>query len=213
MIKKKDYSNIPISSIKEKSFEIENKTKRNKARRGIKNKNMMNAIKKYFGLKIGLFLCLLWASTVTSCKTQYIPIETGTTVHVIDSTAIHWIDSVIIHETRYRDFAWMGDTLNLVGSRSRAWAVADTLKVAIVGEIEEDPVEEKTRYIYKDKLVYKDSIVYKEKPVPVEITKEVKVIPKFWRVMGIVGIILSCVLVCTGYFKLRGKGFLKFLKR
>ena len=163
-------------------------------------------------LILGGFLALMMAS----CKTVYLPVETDTQVHIIDSTAIHYLDSIRIYEaTRYRDFAWMGDTLKLNGSRSRAWAVCDTLKGAIVGEIEEDPVEEKTRIIYKDRVQYKDSIVYKEKPVPVEKRVEVKYTPKVYKVLSAIGLIsILVVLGLAGFkiWKLRGKGFLGIIK-
>ena len=177
----------------------------NKALQGLNFFHMMNISKSLRNFAYGLAIALCGAVAMQSCKTlQYVPVETDTQVHIIDSTAIHYLDSIRIYEaTRYRDFAWMGDTLKLNGNRSRAWAVADTLKGAIVGEIEEDPVEEKTRIIYKDRVQYKDSIRSVEVPVPVEVTKEIKVIPKFWRVMGILGIILSCVLVGLGIFKLK----------
>lgn len=135
-----------------------------------------------------------------------VPIETGTTVHVIDSVAIHYLDSIRIYEaTRYRDFAWMNDTLKLSGSRSRAWAVADTLKECMIGELEEDEVEEKTRIIYKDRVEYKDSLVYKEVPVPVEVVKEKKIYPKWMIVLSILGVISTLVLGFIGYLKIKGK--------
>lgn len=168
---------------------------------------MNNTIKKRFGLKIGALLCLLWAFLNTACgPIKQIPVETTTQVNIKDSTAVHWIDSVRIHEkTRYRDFAWMNDTLKLKGNRSRAWAVCDTLKGAIIGEIEEDPVEEKTRIIYKDKIEYRDSIQYVEKPIPVEVEKEVKVYPRWMIVLSLLGIVSTLVLSFQVYLKLKKK--------
>ena len=148
---------------------------------------------------------LITALAIGGCAViKPVPIETGTTVHVIDSVAIHYLDSIRIYEaTRYRDFAWMNDTLKLNGSRSRAWAVCDTLKGAITGELEEDPVEEKTRIVYKDKIVYKDSIRFEEKPVPVEIVKEKKIYPKWMIVLSILGVISTLVLGFIGYLKIK----------
>ena len=154
---------------------------------------------------VGIAAGLLVIFSIFSCKTlQYVPVGTGTTVNVKDSTAIHWIDSVRIHEkTRYKDLAWLGDSLQIEGQRSRMWAYADTTKECLIGGLEEDEVQEKTRIIYKDRLVYKDSIRIEEKPVPVEVEKEVKVIPKFWRVMGILGIVLSCLFLFLGFLKIQ----------
>lgn len=163
-------------------------------------------------------LILLVSIIITACSiVKPIPIETGTTVHVVDSTAVHWIDSVRIHEaTRYKDFSWIGDTLKLNGNRSRAWAVADTLKGAIIGEIEEDKVEEKTRIVYRDRIQYKDSLVYKEVPVPVEVEKEVKYVPwyhKFLSGIGLISILMLLVFVGFKILKLKGEGFLSVFKK
>ena len=154
-------------------------------------------------------ITLIAALAIRGCAViKPVPIETGTTVHVIDSVAIHYLDSIRIYEaTRYRDFAWMNDTLKLSGSRSRAWAVCDTLKGAITGELEEDPDEEKTRIVYKDKIVYKDSIRFEEKPVPVEVVKEKKVYPKWMIILSILGVVSTLVLGFIGYLKIKKKGF------
>ena len=127
---------------------------------------------------------------------HYVPIETGTTVNIKDSTVIHIKDSIRISEaTVYKDLAWLGDTLHITGNRSSMWAYADTLKETLVGSLKEDEVEEKYKIIYKDRLVYRDSIQYKEVPVPVEIEKEIKVIPRFYRIFSIIGLVLSCFLL------------------
>ena len=152
-------------------------------------------------------ITLIAALAIGGCAViKPVPIETGTTVHVIDSVAIHYLDSIRIYEaTRYRDFAWMNDTLKLNGSRSRAWAVCDTLKGAITGELEEDPVEEKTRIIYKDRVEYKDSLVYKE--VPIEVEKIEYKTPKWsWYslLFNILGVMVGALVI---YLKVKGKFF------
>jgi len=180
---------------------------KNKAILDTQKEKMNNTIKKRFGLKIGALLCLLWAFLNTACgPIKQIPVETTTQVNIKDSTAVHWIDSVRIHEaTRYRDLAWLGDTLNIEGQRSRMWAVADTTKEVILGGLEEDPVEEKTRIIYKDKIEYRDSIRNVEVPVPVEIEKEIKVYPRWMIVLSILGIVSTLVLSFQIYLKLKKK--------
>ena len=88
-----------------------------------------------------------------------VPVETNTEVHVKDSTVYHVLDSVRITEaTRYRDMAWLGDTLRIEGSRSRMWAYADTTKEAVLGGLEEDEVEERFKIVYKTNWKIKDSI-------------------------------------------------------
>jgi hypothetical protein len=118
---------------------------------------------------------------VVGCKTPfYLPSETTTQVNLKDSTVLHIKDSIRIHEaTRYKDLAWLGDTLKIEGSRSSAWAYADTTKECLTGGLEEKPYEEKTKIIYKDRWKVRDSLVFKEKPYPVEVEVEKKVTPKW----------------------------------
>lgn len=149
---------------------------------------------------------MLLLAYAPACKTIYIPVETGTTVHVKDSTVWNIKDSVRITEaTHYRDMAWLGDSLKIEGQRSRMWAVADTTREVLLGGLEEDKVEEKTRIIYKDRLVLKDSLVYVEKPVPVEIVKEKKVYPRWLVLLSILGIILTGLEGFRIYGKLKKK--------
>ena len=165
-------------------------------------KKISNLMRK---CRYGLLLALCGAVMITSCSIiKPIPIETNTEVHIKDSTIYNYIDSIRITEaTRYRDFAWMNDTLKLNGNRSRAWAVADTLKGCLIGEIEEDKVEEKTRIVYKDRIQYRDSIQYVEKPVPVEIEKKIKVYPRWMIVLSILGIISTLVISFQVYLKIK----------
>lgn len=123
-----------------------------------------------------------------------VPVETNTEVHVKDSTVYHVMDSVRITEaTRYRDMAWLGDTLRIEGSRSRMWACADTTKEAVLGGLEEDEVEERFKIVYKDRVEYRDSIQTRDVPVPVEVEK--KVTPKWaWWSLGINIILFLIVL-------------------
>lgn len=164
-------------------------------------------MKKFF-LIIGILAGIL------SCKTVYVPVETDTQVHVIDSVAIRYLDSIRIYEaTRYRDMAWLGQRLEIQGERSSMWAEVDTTKEAIIGGLEEQPYEEKTRIVWKDRIQYKDSLVYKEKPVPVEVKVPEPYIPRFWMVFGIIGIVLSCVLITIGIIKIKSGKFLKLFRK
>lgn len=155
-----------------------------------------------------LALSLLAVGLLTgSCGAmKHTPTNTSTEVHVKDSTVWNIKDSIRITEaTRYKDMAWLGDSLKIEGQRSRMWAVADTAKGALVGGLEEDKIEEKTRIIYKDRLVLKDSLVYVEKPVPVEIIKEKKVYPRFLITMSILGIVFCLLFLFLLYEKLKNK--------
>ena len=109
------------------------------------------------------------------------------------------------------------DTLRIRGNRSEMTAWTDTTNNILNGSLEEDPQEEKTRIVYRDRWKVRDSLVFKEVPVPVEVTKEVKVIPKFLRVTGRFGIVCLVLLLAVigwkvyGFFK--GKDILKILKK
>ena len=145
-------------------------------------------------------LIILTAILIGGCSViKPVPVNTDTHVETKDSTIIHYIDSVRITEaTRYKDLGWLGDTLNIEGTRSRMWAYADTTKEVIVGGLEEDKVEEKTRIVYKDRVEYRDSVVTKEVPVPVEVVKTVH--PKYEKYMWIY-IVLSLVGIALFIYK------------
>lgn len=154
--------------------------------------------------RMGVLAAVFFLITLGGCGTiKPVPVESNTEVHIKDSTVYHVIDSVRITEaTRYRDMAWLGDTLRIRGSRSRMWAYADTTKEAVLGGLEEDKVEEKTKIIYKDRVEYRDSLVYKEVPVPVEVEK--KVTPRWvWFSLGLnILFILGAALLL--FFKFKG---------
>lgn len=154
-------------------------------------------IKKILATALVFFLA-------AGCGTiKYVPVETNTEVHVKDSTVYHVLDSVRITEaTRYRDMAWLGDTLRIEGSRSRMWACADTTKEAVLGGLEEDEVEEKTKIIYKTNWKIKDSIQTRDAPVPVEVVR--KEIPSWvWWSLGINLIFFLIIfLKFSGFFKI-----------
>lgn len=152
-----------------------------------------------------LLITLLTALAIGGCGIiKPIPIETNTQVHIKDSTAVHWIDSIRIHEaTRYRDFSWIGDTLQLKGNRSRAWAVADTLKGCLIGEIEEDKTEEHSKIIYKDRIQYRDSIQVKKEYYPLEVPVEKKIYPLWMIVLSCLGVASTLVLGFSIYLRIK----------
>lgn len=156
------------------------------------------------GLSIRAFLAaVLLCVFVGGCRTPYyVPIETGTTVNVRDSIRWEIKDSIRITEaTRYRDMAWLGDSLKIQGARSRMWAVADTTREALIGGLEEDKVEEKTRIVYKDRWKVRDSLVFKE--IPIEVEKPVRFIPRWvwWSLAFNILTILGIGLII--YLKLK----------
>ena len=155
--------------------------------------------------KIAVFIAFL-TLLIVGCRTIYVPVgsNSNTEVNVKDSTVFHYIDSVRIHEaTRYKEMGWLGDSLKIEGQHSRMWAVADTNKEVILGGLEEDKFEEKTKIVYKDRWHVRDSLVYVEKPVPVEVTKEVKHIPWIYRILSLFGFLSIVWFGIKTYLKFR----------
>ena len=152
---------------------------------------------------IGILLGLVW-----SCKTIYVPAETATTVNVIDSVAIRYLDSIRVTELwKVRNYAWK-DTLFLVGNRSRAWAAIDSTRELdiLVGELEEDAVEEHTKVIWRDKVKYRDSIQVERVPYPVEVPVEKKVTPKLYPWSLALNLVFILLILGYAYIKVKGIG-------
>ena len=148
-------------------------------------------------------ICLL----IPSCKTVYLPSSTSTTVNVKDSTVFHIKDSVRYTErSRYKDYAGLLDTLRVKGNRSSSKSWVDTTRNVLNTELVEEPIEEKTKIIYRDRWKTRDSLVYVEKPVPVEVQVEKKVYPRFLVILSILGVLSTCVLGILGYLKIKKKG-------
>lgn len=148
------------------------------------------------------------------CKTPYYtPIESHTNTSVKDSVALVIKDSVRITEKSvFKDYKGLLDTLVITGQRSRlkAWNDIDTTKgIGIINaQLEEDPVIEKTRIIFKDRWKVRDSLVYVEVPVPAPAEiKEIEVIPKFWRIAGLLGIIETLLVIVFLVLRLKKTGF------
>lgn len=167
--------------------------------------NYLEKTKGFFMKKIGMIIVTALA-LITSCRTiQYVPVETNTDVHVKDSVVWNIKDSVRITERSvYKDYTGLLDTLRISNDRASMTAWADTTRNLINGTLETEPQEEKTKIIYKDRWNTRDSLVYKEVPVevPVEVVKEV--VPKFWRVMGVFGIICLVILLTLAGWKIYG---------
>ena len=190
----------------------------NKALQAIKKKNMKNTITKTRKSarsenrwqRTAIMMLLLILLFVGGCKTPYYtPIESHTSTSVKDSVALVIKDSVRITErSRWKDYGGLLDTLKIAGQRSRLTAWNDTTNMLINATLEEDPVEERNTTIWKDKEVLKDTTIYVEVPVPAPAEiKEIKVVPTFWRVMGILGVIETMLLAFYCYLRLKKKGF------
>lgn len=173
------------------------------------HKNSQNKDLKRVGWSRSPFIIftLILGLTLGSCGAiHHLPKE-EVVITYKDSTILNIKDSIRITEaTRYKDMAWLGDSLKIEGQRSRMWAYADTTKEAIIGGLEEDKIEEKTRIVYKDKIVVRDSIQRVEVPVPVEVIKEVKFVPWYHKLLSAIGLISILFLGLKFYLRFRNAG-------
>lgn len=159
---------------------------------------------------LAVFLAVCGLAVASCGHIKHLPTETTTQVNLKDSTILHIKDSIRYHEaTRYKDMAWLGDTLKIEGSRSSAWAFADTTRECLTGGLEEKPYEERTKIIYKDRWKVRDSLVYKEVPVEVEKPVEIIKIPWIYKVLSAVGLLSIIGIALWALWKyLRNKGLL-----
>lgn len=143
---------------------------------------------KKFYLIFGVLLALLAAS----CKTiQYVPVETVKEVRIKDS--VYFRDTLIrieLEKARLSDFVDIGDTLVLSTDLARSTAFLDTASGTLRGTLENIKKEAVQNVPLKEKIVYKDSIVTKEIPVPVEVIKEVRKVPLFYKIFTVLGLAL-----------------------
>lgn len=155
-----------------------------------------------------LLIIVLIVACASCGAIHTIPIETTTEVHYVDSVRYEIRDSIrIIERSRWKDYGGLLDTVRVTGNHSKAEAYLDTTLNIINAELEESPREEKTRIIYRDRWKTRDSLVFKDRPVPYEVTKEVKIIPKFWIITGVFGII--CLVLLLTFIGLKIYRFLK----
>lgn len=148
-----------------------------------------------FALAVGL--------TVASCGAmKHTPTNTSTEVHVKDSTVLVYKDSIrIIERSRYKDYTSLLDTLRVDGRRSHSKSWIDTTFNILNTELIEDPQEEKTRIVYKDRLVLKDTTIRETIEVPYEVVREVVPRWSWWSlVFNVLGVLVACLLV---YLKMK----------
>ena len=156
----------------------------------------------------GLVCALVGLVSMQSCGTiKEVPVKTE--IIYRDSIKIETrIDTLTVWKTKVekvRDFTGLEDTLILETSNAKASCWIDTSKVLLVGEIEDKDVPVQVAVPTKEEYHQKDSIKTQEILVPYEVEKEVKVIPKFWRVFGILGIVLTCFSIFQLYLKIKKK--------
>lgn len=135
---------------------------------------------------------LILAATVAlvfGCGTvKYVPVETIKEVHVKDSVYVR--DTLVrieLEKARLVDFVDVGDTLVLQTDLARSTAFLDTTSRKLKGTLENiKPYVEKPIPV-QHKIEYRDTVITKEVPVPVEVTKEVRYIPWWAKVLSWIG--------------------------
>lgn len=123
------------------------------------------------------------------CSTiKYVPVETIKEVHVKDSVYVR--DTLVrieLEKARLADFVDVGDTLVLQTDLARSTAFLDTTSRKLKGTLENiKPYVEKPIPV-QHKIEYRDTVITKEVPVPVEVTKEVRYIPWWAKVLSWIG--------------------------
>ena len=149
-----------------------------------------------------------------SCKTVYVPVKGETIIKdsIIRETRIDTV-KVQLPPEKVRDWTGLLDTLKMETSLAVSKSWIDTTYGILSGELKNKDKPLEVPVTSTNTIEKKDSIVYQEVPVPVEVVKEVKVVPKFWMVFGIIGIVLSCVLITIGIIKIKSGKFLNLFKK
>lgn len=168
----------------------------------------------------GLVCALVGAVMIAACgPIKEIPVKTE--ISYRDSIRVETkIDTLEVLKTKIetvRDFSGLLDTLRLSTANAEASAWIDTTHNVLKGELKDKDVPVQVAVPSTNEIHYRDSIVYQDRPYPVEVTKEVRIVPRFWRVSGIFGIICLVLLLAVigwkiyGFFK--GKDILKLFKK
>lgn len=159
----------------------------------------------------GALLTLTGAIMIAvSCTTiRYVPIK-GETI-VKDSLIVETrIDTVKVQlpAEKVRDWTGLTDTLHLSTSVADAKAWIDTSKCILAGELKnkERPLDAAVPSTTITEV--RDSLVYKEIPLEVPVEKIVKKVPWFWKTFGIIGMILSFLILLYIGLKI----YIKFYK-
>ena len=151
-----------------------------------------------------LFLiAVISTALIAACTTvRYVPIKETEYVHIRDS--VYFRDTLVrveLEKARLADFCDVNDTLVLQTDLARSTAFLDTTSGKLKGTLENTKRYVEKNVPLKEKIVYKDSIVYQDKPVPVEVEKVVKVVPWFFRVCTVIGLLAMCALALWAGFK------------
>ena len=149
------------------------------------------------------FLAVVIASLFSfGCsKTIYVPVEKTEYVAVHDTTYLHKTDTLVkVPEVSIADFIDVKDTLVMQTGivTSKSWV--DTTMHALKGRLVQSgklPVQ----IVERERVVYRDSIIKEQVPYPVVEEKIVKVVPLFWRIGTVIGLLALCALALWAGFK------------
>ena len=118
----------------------------------------------------GAILATLFLAVSCGLGKHLPPAENNHHLEVRDSVRI--VDSVRITEkARYKDYTGLLDTLSIEDPHANMRAWVDTTHNTLAGELNVEPVKEKTRIEYKDREVH--DTTYIKEPFPVEVEKVV----------------------------------------
>lgn len=143
---------------------------------------------------------------LASCGVSRPPVFVGkdSTVihHVYKDTTIVKDSTVVIPVERVIDIA--PDTLYMETSLARARAWADTSLHLLKGELI-NKKDFQTKVIWKERIVLKIDTLYKDRevPVPYEVEKIKKVIPKAVKFMAVLGLLFVSYLIWKAYQRFR----------
>lgn len=162
---------------------------------------MTNYTSIIFKLIAGVFLSLTMAYSCATIKP--VPVETIVQYEIRDSLNIK-DSTVIIPIEQLVNIVMPNQKSELETTMAKSEAYTDTLGLLHHNLVNKEGI--KYKYIYKDKIVYRDSIVTKE--VPVEVEKEVKYVPKFYKWLLVFDGLLLLVFILYILDKMK---ILKFL--
>lgn len=139
-----------------------------------------------------------------SPKIIQVPVETVKEVHIRDS--VYFTDTLVrieLEKARLSDLVNISDTLVLQTDLARSVAFIDTTAGKLKGTIENiKPYAEKPISL-KNKIEYRDTVIYSEIPVPVEVEKEVIVVPWFYKTLSVIGLLALFLLALKLVFKFK----------
>ena len=156
----------------------------------------------------GLLFALYGAIMITACgPIKEVPVKTE--IIYRDSIKVETrIDTVTAWKTKIetvRDYTGLLDTLKLSTANAEASVWIDTTHNVLTGSLKDKDVPVEVSVPVTETIHYRDSLVYVDKPYPVEVTKEIRIVPKFWRVSGVVGILSVILLLVFLFFKIKDK--------